>query len=318
MTTMKVLVTGANGFVGTALCQRLAQDQHFVHGLVRETRTAIPEVTYHVGSLADHDVLRAALRGTDCVIHLAGRAHVMREDSHEPLAAFREVNRDATLSLAQIAKDEGVKRFVFISSIGVNGGETSGTAFSEKSPPAPHADYALSKLEAEDGLRAQLDESPMELVIIRPPLVYGVGAPGNFGRLLRLVSLGIPLPFGRISNHRSMVSLTNLVDFIILCSTHPKAAGELFLISDGCDISTPQMMRALARGMGRRQVFLPIPEVLLIAAARALGKESMYKQLCGSLQVDSAKARALLGWSPLSDTQDELERIGRFYVQGRF
>ncbi|MFC4863912.1 NAD-dependent epimerase/dehydratase family protein [Pseudomonas sp. MAHUQ-62] len=318
MTTMKVLVTGANGFVGTALCRRLAQEKHFVHGLVRNVRTEVPEVTYHVGSLADHEVLRTALRGTDCVVHLAGRAHIMREECHNPLAAFREVNRDATLSLAQIAKDERVKRFIFISSIGVNGGETLGTVFSEKSPPAPHADYALSKLEAEDGLRAQFDGSSTELVIIRPPLVYGVGAPGNFGRLLKLVSLGIPLPFGKVSNYRSMVSLTNLVDFISLCITHPKAAGELFLISDGCDISTPQMMRALARGMGRRQVFLPIPQIFLRVTARAFGKETMYKQLCGSLQVDSTKANALLGWSPLSDTHNELERIGRCYVQGQF
>ena len=157
----------------------------------------------------------------------------------------------------------------------------------------------------------------MELVIIRPPLVYGIGAPGNFARLIKLISLGLPLPFGMVDNRRSLISLDNLVDFIAFSALHPRAAGQLFLVSDGNDVSTPQMVRALAQGMGRRPLFLPIPEWCLKYGAKLIGKEAMYKQLCGSLRVDSAKARDLLGWSPKFDTQYELEKIGRFHARGK-
>jgi nucleoside-diphosphate-sugar epimerase len=313
---MRFLVTGANGFIGAALCRHLVSGSFSVHGLVRAEVPAAAGVVYHVGSLEDGAFLRNSLAGVDCVIHLAGRAHVMREEGADPLAAFRAVNRDGTLHLARIAQEIGVKRFVFISSIGVNGGETAGSAFTEDSQPAPHADYAVSKLEAEEGLRALLAESSMELVIIRPPLVYGIGAPGNFARLIKLISLGLPLPFGMVDNRRSLISLDNLVDFITFSALHPRAAGQLFLVSDGNDVSTPQMVRALARGMGRKPLFLQVPEWCLKYGAKLIGKETLYKQLCGSLRIDSAKARDLLGWSPKFDTQYELEKIGRLHARG--
>lgn len=314
---MKVLVTGANGYIGAALSKHLVGENISVHGLVRAEPPEATGVVYHVGSLDDQAFLRGCLAGVDCVIHLAGRAHVIHEESGSSLEAFRTVNRDATINLACVAQEVGVKRFVFISSIGVNGGETEGGAFTENSQPAPHADYAVSKLEAEEGLIALLSGSSMELVIIRPPLVYGIGAPGNFSRLLRLISLGLPLPFGMVDNSRSLISLDNLVDFITLCILHPQAMGQLFLVSDGDDVSTPQMMRALARGMGRKPLFFPVPKWLLKFGSKLVGKEALYKQLCGSLRVDSAKARDLLGWSPKRYTLQELEKVGRFHSRGK-
>lgn len=308
---MRLLVTGANGFIGTALCQHLVLGDFSVHGLVRGEGPGIGGVTYHLGSLDDQTVLRECLAGVDCVIHLAGRAHVMREEKGDPLTAFRVVNRDATLELARIAQEAGVKRFVFISSIGVNGAETSARPFDEFSSPKPHADYAISKLEAEEGLKTLLKGTETELVIVRPPLVYGVDAPGNFGRLLKLVATGLPLPLGRANNRRSIISLENLVSFISLCIEHPAAAGQLFLVSDGRDISTAQMVGSLAQGMGKKPLMLPVPDALLKVGARLLGKEPLYTQLYSSLQVDSSKARSLLGWKPQENTLEALEKIGR-------
>jgi nucleoside-diphosphate-sugar epimerase len=258
--------------------------------------------------------LSAACQDFDCIVHLAGRAHVLSEHDQNPLEAFRRANCGATLRLAQQAVESGVRRFIFISSIGVNGAETSRKPFDEFSNPKPHADYAISKLEAEEGLKKLLAGTETELVIIRPPLVYGVDAPGNFARLLKFVATGLPLPLGRINNRRSIVSLENLVSFISLCIEHSAAAGQLFLVSDGEDISTTEMVLALAQGMGKKPLMLPVPDSLLKVGAKLLGKESLYTQLCCSLQVDSSKARSLLGWKPQENTLEALEKIGRLCV----
>ncbi|NQD92681.1 NAD-dependent epimerase/dehydratase family protein [Pseudomonas sp. CrR25] len=314
---MRVFVTGANGFIGTALCQHLVSRDFSVHGLVRADIPDEVGVVYHRGSLEDREFLLNCLVGVDCLIHLAGRVHVMREESRDPLTTFRAVNCDATLELARIAQAAGVKRFVFISSIGVNGAETSTKPFDEHSEPEPHADYALSKLEAEQGLKSLLAGSGTELVIIRPPLVYGIGAPGNFARLLKLVAMGLPLPLSGVNNRRSIISLENLVRFITLCIGHSAAAGQLFLVSDGKDISTEEMALALARGMGKKPLMLPVPDVLLKIGATLLGKGALYTQLYRSLQVESSKARRLLGWQPEENTLEALEKVGRLYAAQR-
>lgn len=307
----KVLVTGANGFIGKALCQLLAIRSYEVYALVRAIRDPIPFVQYVEADLEHADILLATCQGVDCIVHLAGRAHVLNEQERNPFEVFRQANCEATLHLARQAVELGVRRFIFISSIGVNGAETPEKPFDELSNPKPHADYAVSKFEAEEGLKKLLAGTETELVIIRPPLVYGVDAPGNFGRLLKLVATGLPLPLGGANNRRSIISLENLVSFITLCIEHPAAAEQLFLISDGRDISTVEMVRALARGMDKKPLMLPVPDALLKVGAKLLGKEPLYTQLCRSLQVDSSKARSLLGWNPQENTLEALEKIGR-------
>lgn len=314
---MKVLVSGANGFIGKALCQALAASSHKVSGLVRTAREPVPGVEYMEVDLEHSDSLGAVCQGFDCIVHLAGRAHVLSEHDQNPLEAFRRANYEATLGLAQQAVAARVHRFIFISSIGVNGADTSAKPFDEYSEPEPHADYALSKLEAEQGLRSLLAGSGTELVIIRPPLVYGVDAPGNFARLLKLVATGLPLPLRGVDNRRSIISLENLVSFISLCIEHPAAAEQLFLVSDGIDISTAEMVRALALGMGKRPLMLPVPDILLKFGARLVGKEPLYTQLYRSLQVDSSKARKLLDWVPKENTLETLEKVGQLYISLR-
>lgn len=313
---MNILVTGATGFVGNALCSRLARDSNNVRALVRSDTYKWENVEVVVGALTDEATLASALSGIDCVVHLAGRAHQLSDDAADPLVAFRAVNRDATLLLAKCAKAAGVKRFVFISSIGVSGSSTTHAPFSESAPPAPHADYAISKLEAEEGLLPLMSDN-FEVVIIRPPLVYAAHAPGNFARLLKLVSLGVPVPFASLKNHRSMIALENLVDFIRLCTTHPAAANELFLISDAVAVSTPDIFRCLARGMNKRLIMFPFPLTAMKLGARLLRKEALYTQLCGSLVVDGGKAKALLGWEPVLTTEEALVNAGKCYKQQR-
>ncbi|NBA80841.1 NAD-dependent epimerase/dehydratase family protein [Pseudomonas putida] len=310
---MKVLVTGAGGFVGKALCKRLeAADDIEVIGAVR----TLPAQPYGacslvaVGDIDGHTDWSQALAGVSVVVHLAARAHVLNEQSRDPREAFRRVNVEGALALFQQAIDCGLKRFVFISSIGVVGGSTEGKPFTETMPPAPHADYAHSKYEAEEALKALSKSSGVELVIVRPPLVYAAHAPGNFARLLKLVALGVPLPFGGVMNQRSMVALENLVDFITLCVRHPAAAGETFHVSDDEDVSLPQMLKLLGRGMGRNVLLLPVPTGLMALGAQLLGKKNLYTQLCGSLRVDSTKSRSLLGWQPPISAEIALLQAG--------
>lgn len=310
---MRVFVTGANGFIGTALCKGLVSRGFSVRGLVRADVPDETGVIYHKGALEDSASLLSYLSGVDCLVHLAGRAHVMRDESRDPLGAFRAINCEATLELARVALRAGVRRFVFLSSIGVNGAETPGRPFSESFTPNPHSDYALSKLEAEQGLKGLLAGSGTELVIIRPPLVYGVDAPGNFARLLRIIEKGVPLPFGALNNQRSMIALDNLVELVSACVVHPDAAGELFLAADGDDLSTGELVRILAEGMGRQVRLFPVPARLLSIGASLVGKRAMYTQLCESLRIDASKARRVLGWQPRQSARQALLEAGREY-----
>lgn len=250
-----------------------------------------------------------ALQGVDAVVHCAGRAHVLKDTAADPLAAFRIVNVEGTLNLAQQAVVAGVKRFVFVSSIGVNGVQTAlGKPFSEADQPKPHNAYALSKWEAEQGLLRIADESGLEVVIIRPPLVYGFGAPGNFGSLMRAVQRGWLLPLGAVHNQRSLVALDNLVAFIVTCISHPQAANQTFLVSDGQDLSTTELVRGTAHAAGVPVRLLPVPVWVLQAGATLLGKGDVVQRLCGNLQVDISKARQLLGWVPPVSVDEGLQR----------
>ena len=299
---MKVLVTGASGFVGKALCSKLQNTNGFdvVGSLRRATSYAdavIPLVA--VGGLTAETDWSAALGGVQAVVHSAARVHVMNDQSTDPLAEFRKVNVDGTLNLARQAAVAGVRRFVFISSIKVNGeGTELGKAFTADDVPAPSDPYGFSKLEAEQGLLRLAHEKGMEVVIIRPVLVYGPGVKANFLSMLKWLGKGIPLPLGAIHNKRSLVALDNLVDLAITCLNHPSAANQVFLVSDGEDLSTTELLRRMGKALGKPARLLPVPSSWLNLAATLVGKRDVAQRLCGSLQVDIDKTRRLLGWLP--------------------
>lgn len=311
-----VFITGATGFVGRVLVKQLLANMTYELNLLVREEIAPFDAAVNQIVIPRHNSFggRLPLDGALAVIHLAGRAHILNDKFDSPLSEFRRVNVQAMLDLARQSIAAGVKRFIFISSIGVNGSQTNSGSFRECSPPHPIADYAISKFEAEQELRSLTSGSPMELVIIRPPLVYAGHAPGNFRRLLKLVSTGMPLPFASVLNSRSMVALENLVDFVSLCIRHPAAANELFLVADAQSVSTVEMMTYLAEGMGVRQRLFPMPDILLRTGASLLGKQAIYSQLCGSLVVDSSKAQELLGWAPPVSTFDALRQAGRDYI----
>lgn len=296
-----VLVTGATGFVGKALCAQLARLGFTVRAAVRTSgsaRTILADevVVGEMGALTDW---AAALAGVSAVVHLAARVHVMDEQASDPLAEFRRVNVQGTLRLAQQATAAGVQRFVYISSIKALGEATlAGQPFTEESPAQPTDAYGISKLEAEQDLREWAAHSGLEVVIIRPPLVYGLGVKANFAALMRAVQRGVPLPLGTVHNSRSLVGLDNLVDFIVTCLIHQKAANQTFMVSDGQDLSTTALIRAMAQSTGVKARLLPVPVVLLKAAASLLGKGDAMQRLYGNLQVDITKARTMLDWTP--------------------
>lgn len=315
--TQRVLVTGGLGFVGKALAAGLSANGFTVRVSSRKKLTMLGSCLEcsQVSDLSASTDWRAALHGVDIVVHCAGRAHVMKETTSDPLVVFREVNVQGTLNLARQSFAAGVKRFIFLSSIGVNGARTeAGKAFSETDQPHPHNAYALSKWEAEQGLRHIADETGLEIVIIRPPLVYGLGAPGNFGSLMRAVRRGWFLPLGAVRNQRSLVAIDNLVDFIKTCIVHPQAANQIFLLSDGHDLSTTELVRGLAYAAGLSQRLVPVPVWVLRAGAALLGRGDAVDRLCGNLQVDIFKARDLLDWVPPVSVYDGL----RCAVQGNF
>lgn len=315
MTSEKVLVTGATGFIGQALIRQLLLRQEAeVIALVRRRSQELPNaVQQFVCSGGDPSFPDDVAT----VIHLAGRAHVLKDSSGSSLDMYRVDNVEYTVNLARKALASGVKRFVFISSIGVNGSATGRVPFNEESVPSPKADYAISKWEAEQAMTGLLKGSGMELVIIRPPLVYAGHAPGNFRRLLRLVATGLPMPFASIHNCRSMIALENLVDFIFLCSRHPAAANETFLVADGMDFSTAQIIERLAEGMDKGILLFPAPEGLMRWGARAVGMRGAFEQLCASLVIDSSKARDVLGWRAPVDAGMALVDAGRKFRAAR-
>jgi UDP-glucose 4-epimerase len=252
-----------------------------------------------VGDLLPTTDWSAAFQGVDAVVHCAARVHVMQDDATDPLEAYRLVNVEGTLNLARQAATAGVRRFVFVSSIKVNGEATvPRQPFTADDAPAPLDPYGVSKLEAEQGLREIEAQMGMEVVIVRPPLAYGPGVKANFASMMRWVARGVPLPLGAIHNARSMVALDNLVDLLVTCLKHPAAAGQTFLVSDGEDVSTTKLLRRTAQAMGKRALLLPVPAFLLESGAALLGKRAVAQRLCGSLQVDIEKTRRLLGWNP--------------------
>ena len=309
---MKFLVTGASGFVGLFVCSEAATQGHVVQ---RAARTAIAETDVHaVGSINARTDWLTALQGIDAVIHIAARVHVMHDLAADPLAAFREVNVAATENLARQAVAAGVKRLVFASSIKVNGEATvGGRKFTESDVPLPQDHYAVSKLEAEQALHRVAAETGLEVVIVRLPLVYGPGVKGNFIQMMKAVSAGIPLPLASVKNSRSLVYLGNLVDALITCATHPAAAGKIYLISDGEDVSTPQLLQRLAVALGCPARLWTCPPALLKLIGKWTGKSAQLERLLGSLQVDSGKIRRELGWSPPYTMAQGLEATADWY-----
>lgn len=305
--TLNVLVTGANGFVGRPLISKVSSASKFsVYGAVRSGRQ---EGNFVVGNLDGASVWKQALNGKNVVIHTAARAHIMKDEVSDPLAEYRKVNVEGTLNLARQAAMAGVKRFVFISSIKVNGEQTPlNQPFSSEDSPAPEDAYGISKMEAEQGLQALALETGMEVVIIRPPLVYGPGVKGNFASMMKLVEKGLPLPLGAIHNKRSLVALHNLVDLIATCIDHPTAANQVFLAGDGEDISTTQLLRGVGKAMGKPARLIPVPSSLLMLGSSLLGKKAVAQRLLGSLQVDISKAQNLLGWQPPLTVEQGLKR----------
>lgn len=298
--SLTVMVTGANGFVGRALLERLGRESDYLAlAGVRDASGDAAATVRRLGNLAHLPADPALLAGVDVVVHCAARVHVMRETSGDPLADFRAVNVHGSLQLARAAAAAGVRRFIYLSTIKVHGEGTSpGQPFTADSPLFPHDPYARSKQEAEQALRVLAQESGMELVIIRPPLVYGPGVKGNFLSLLRWVQRGIPLPLGSIDNRRSLVALDNLIDLIMTCLVHPAAVNRAFLVSDGVDLSTTELLRQLAAALGRPVRLLPVPPRWLAWAARMLGRPALSERLCGSLQVDCRATCEQLGWTP--------------------
>jgi nucleoside-diphosphate-sugar epimerase len=299
-TSMKLLVTGANGFVGKSLCVELSRRGHIVRAASRAATDVFLGLEQTMtGSVGPGTNWHEALNNIEVVIHLAARVHVMNDTAVDPLAEFRNVNVVGSLNLAHQAASMGVKRFVFVSSVKVNGEFTlPGRAFNELDTAAPQDAYGLSKHEAEMGLRQIAMATGMEVVIVRPPLVYGPGVKANFAALMHAVQRGWPLPLGAVHNQRSLVSLRNLVDFIGACVLHPRAANQTFLISDGHDLSAAELVQGLARAASVSARLLPVPVWVLQAAAVLAGKGDMMKRICGNLQVDISKARNLLGWVP--------------------
>lgn len=294
-----ILVTGASGFVGQALCAELLRHGYFVRGAVRqvEGRAALQGEPVVVGAINAATDWTAALGGCDVVVHLAARVHVMDDKAVDPLAEFRETNTEGTLNLVRQAADAGVKRFIFISSVKVNG-EGRDAAYLESDTPAPADAYAISKWEAEQGLQRIAADTGLEVVVLRPPLVYGPGVKANFLRLMQLVQKGWPLPLGAIRNRRSLLYLGNFVDAIRLCVEHPAAAGQTFLLDDGEPVSTRVLIRAVAQAMGRPARLFAVPVRLLELAGALLGKRAAVDRLTGSLWVDSSPIRVRLGWTP--------------------
>lgn len=306
-----ILVTGATGFVGRAVTARLVADRRTVRGAIRGSAELPPGVeSVQVGDLSASTNWTPALVGVQTVVHAAARVHVMRDSADDPPAEFRKANVEGSLRLARQAAERGVRRFIFISSIKVNGEETQpGRSYTAEDSPGPVDAYGLSKLEAESGLRELARQTGMEVVIIRPVLVYGPGVKANFRAMTRAIHRGLPLPFGAVDkNRRSLVALDNLVDLIVTCIDHPAAANQTFLVSDDEDLSTSELLRRTAFAMGRRARLIPVPATLLTMTLGMLGKHAVAHRLTKSLQVNMAKTRSLLGWKPPVSVDEGLRR----------
>lgn len=313
----RVLVTGGGGFVGSALIDRIVRDGCFEISTSVRTERQIPGVrTYQVPDIDATTSWSAALEGVDVVIHTAARVHVMHDSANEPLTEFRRVNVEGTLNLARQASASGVRRFIFLSSIKVNGESTEpGRPFKPEDTPCPTDPYGISKMEAELALLALAKQEEIEVVIIRPVLVYGPGVKANFLNMMHWLSKGIPLPLGAIHNARSLVGIDNLVDLIVTCVNHPAAVNQTFLVSDGEDLSTTQLLNKISNVLQKPLRLIPVPPWLLEFVARLMGKGDFSKRLCGSLQVDISKTRELLNWSPGTSVDQGLTNTVRYFLK---
>jgi len=313
-----IFVTGATGFVGSGVIMRLLQENNFVRAAVRSEIHQFSEKVdcIRVVDLNPENEWSDALSGIDCIVHLAARVHVMRDEAVDPLTEFRRVNVEGTLNLARQAALAGVRRFVFVSSIKVNGESTvSGKPFSPDDLPDPRDPYGISKYEAERGLFDLASETGMEVVIIRPPLVYGPGVKANFAAMISWLDRGVPLPLGAVHNKRSLVALDNLVDLIVICLDHPRAANQTFLVSDGEDMSTTALLQRMGRALSKPSRLIPVPVGLMTVAANLLGQGYAVQRLFGSLQVDSSKVQELLGWKPVVTVDEALRKTAdAFYA----
>lgn len=316
----RVAVTGASGFVGSALMERLERDSRYAAlGLVRSETSCrgAHRACRRIGAIAGDTDWANVFDGIDVVVHAAARVHVMAEEVADSLAAYRQVNVEGTRRLAERAAGAGVRRFVFLSSVKVNGEQTApDSPFRADDPAAPEDAYGQSKWEAEQALMDVSERTGMEVVIIRPPLVYGPGVKGNFASMMKWVAKGVPLPLGAIDNRRSLVALDNLVDLITVCVDHPAAANQVFLAGDGEDLSTTELLRRVGKAMGRPARLLPVPPGLLRLGAGMLGKGDVARRLLGSLQVDISRTRDVLGWEPPISVDEGLRRAVAPYVRG--
>lgn len=312
---MRILVTGANGFVGRSVCAHAVRDGWSVRGAVREPRNlpdgVEPVVVEKIDGATDW---AHALGEVDVVVHLAARVHVMREKAEDPLSEYRKVNLAGTECLARAAAAKGVKRLVYVSSIKVNGERTwNGNRFSETDVAAPIDAYGTSKWEAEQVLHRVAKETGLEVVIVRPPLVYGAGVKANFEQMLKVLTKGTPLPLALTSNLLSLMYVGNLADVLIVCATHPAAAGQTYLVSDGQDISTADLLRKLGSALGHPARLFSCPLVMLELAGRLTGKSAQVERLLGSLQIDSEKVRRELDWMPPYSLQQGLQETAQWY-----
>ena len=332
---MTILLTGATGFVGSALTQHLHQQGHTLTAAVRRITDSLPPSIQQIptGDLLPDTDWTPALNNVDTIIHLAARVHVMHDTATDPLTEFRRTNTAATLNLAQQAAAAGVRRLIYLSSIKVNGETTApGQPFTPDNPltpPRPLRErgqggegflpdpYAQSKQEAEQGLREIAQQTGLEIVIIRPTLVYGAGVKANFHNMMHWLHKGIPLPLGNIHNQRSLVALPNLIDLITTCIDHPAAANQTFLVSDGEDLSTTELLQRLSRALGKPARLLPIPQSWLETGLTLLGKRAIAQRLCGNLQVDISKTRDLLGWTPPVSVNEALRQTAQAYLQSQ-
>ncbi|WP_444957965.1 UDP-glucose 4-epimerase family protein [Microbulbifer sp. ZKSA002] len=308
----RILLTGASGFVGTALLPQLRKDGYQVLPVYRSD----VEGGFQIGDLSSNTDWAQALVDIDTVIHTAARVHVMTETSANPLEEFRRVNVGGTIKLAQQAASSGVRRFIYLSSIKVNGESTDNRLpFIADEQCDPTDPYGISKKEAEDALLELAESTEMEVVIIRPPLVYGPGVKANFQAMMRWLTKGIPLPLGAIHNRRSLVSIGNLIDLIRVCISHPNAANQVFLVSDDMDVSVTDLLRGLSHAMGCDARLLPLPQFALTSALKLIGKGAVAKRLCGSLQVDITKTKELLDWTPPVALGEGLAETAQAYCQ---
>ena len=317
----RVLVTGADRFVGKYVCRKLIASGFIPRAGVRtlqlwpELQCVVPGLTEYslLGDLSANPELRGPLAGVSVVVHLAARVHVMRESAGDPLQEYRRVNVDGTKSIALAAVAAGVRRFIFVSTVKVHGESTFAEPFREDMPPNPEGAYAVSKWEAEEALRSIASESGLEVVIVRPPLVYGPGVRGNFLRLIRFVDRALPLPWSKRGNCRSMIGAENLADFLVLCVDHSNAAGQSFLVKDSEEISTRELITRLARILARPVRLVPVPEALIRLAARLTFKQEAANRVLDSLVIDSRRAQQELQWVPPVPLDDGLAATCRWY-----